>query len=160
MDITFKCPHCGQELEVDATGAGSNIDCPSCARSITVPVPEPQNDDPAVAEPVAAAPAAAKEEKHYSVPTHHAATEALIQKANRPLEIAAKDSDKKIRVKTFKHTDCQEVGKDRFDEFVSTFLDKVGWDNVISVTPINYSYVQLDTRANINDYGVLVVYRG
>ena len=161
MDITFKCPHCDQELEVDSAGAGSSIECPSCARTITVPVAEQTNGEPvAVAAPPVAAAAAPKVEKHYSVPTHHSATEALIQKASRPLEIAAKDCDKKVRVKTFKHTDCQEVGKDRFDEVISTFLEKVGWDNVISVTPISYSYVQLDTRANVSDYGVLIVYRG
>jgi DNA-directed RNA polymerase subunit RPC12/RpoP len=165
MDIAFKCPHCDQELEVDASGAGSSIECPACNRSITVPSPEPQPESvngAAAAEEVAPveASAAAKAEKHYSVPTHHSATEALIQKANRPLEIAAKDSDKKVRVKTFKHTDCHEVGKDRFDEVVSTFLEKVGWDNVISVTPVTYSYLQLDTRANISDYGILIVYRG
>jgi ribosomal protein S27E len=162
MDITFKCPNCDQELEVDSAGAGSSIECPSCARSITVPVSEPQNGE-AIAQAATATvtvSAAAKAEKHFAVPEHSGPTEALIQKPNRPLEIAAKEGDKKVRVKTFKHTDCQEVGKDRFDEVVSTFLDKVGWANVISVTPVAYSYVQLDTRANITDYGVLVVYRG
>jgi hypothetical protein len=161
MDIVFKCPHCDQELEVDSSGAGSSIECPACARTISVPAAEPTNGEHvAVAAPPMAADAAAKAEKHYSVPTHHSSTEALIQKPNRPLEIAAKDTDKKVRIKTFKRTDCQEVGKDRFDEIVSTFLDKVGWDNVISVTPVSYSYVQLDTRLSINDYGVLIVYRG
>jgi transcription elongation factor Elf1 len=167
MDITFKCPHCDQELEVDSTGAGSSIDCPSCARSIMVPVSEHENGEvvaqaaPAAAGAAGAASAPAKVERHFTVPTHHSGpAEALIQKPNRPLEIAAKDCDKKVRIKTFKHTDCVEVGKDRFDEVISNFLDKVGWDNVISVTPVTYSYVQLDTRANISDYGVLVVYRG
>ena len=160
MDITFKCPNCDQELEVDSAGAGSSIECPACGRSITVPVSEHENGEVvAQAAPVAAS-AAAKVEKHFSVPAHSGPTEALIQKPNRPLEIAAKDSDKKVRIKTFKHTDCHEVGKDRFDEVVSMFLDKVGWDNVISVTPVSYSYLQLDTRANISDYGVLIVYRG
>ena len=163
MDITFKCPHCDQELEVDASGAGSNIECPSCGRSIMVPapvaVPEAPNGEPAITAPIAAS-AAAKVERHFSVPERATAGEALIQKANRPLEIAAKDTDKKVRVKTFKHTDCHEVGKDRFDEIVSGFLDKVGWDNVISITPVSYSFVQLDTRANITDYGVLIVFRG
>jgi hypothetical protein len=161
MDITFKCPHCDQELEVDSTGAGSSIDCPSCARSIMVPVSEHENGE--VVTPTATAvtaSASAKVERHFTVPTHSGPAEALIQKPNRPLEIAAKDCDKKVRIKTFKHTDCVEVGKDRFDEVVSNFLDKAGWDNVISVTPVTYSYVQLDTRANISDYGVLIVYRG
>ena len=43
---------------------------------------------------------------------------------------------------------------------VSEFLDRVGWDNVISVNPINYSYIQLDTHQNVTDYGVLIVFRG
>jgi hypothetical protein len=160
MDITFKCPHCDQELEVDAAGGGSNIDCPSCTRSITVPAAEPHNGETAAPAATITVSAAPKAEKHFSVPEHAGPTEALIQKPNRPLEIAAKDSDKKVRIKTFKHTDCHEVGKDRFDEVVSGFLDKVGWANVISVTPVTYSYLQLDTRANISDYGVLIVYRG
>jgi DNA-directed RNA polymerase subunit RPC12/RpoP len=41
MDISFKCPICDQELEVDASGAGSTIECPSCSNSITVPNPDP-----------------------------------------------------------------------------------------------------------------------
>ena len=160
MDITFKCPNCDQELEVDATGAGSTIECPACARAITVPVAESSNGETVERANTMTVSAAAKVEKHFSVPEHSGPTEALIHKPNRPLEVAAKDGDKKVRVKTFKHTDCQEVGKDRFDEIVSNFLEKVGWANVISVTPVNYSYVQLDTRANITDYGVLIVFRG
>ncbi|HWD20186.1 MAG TPA: hypothetical protein VHB20_13010 [Verrucomicrobiae bacterium] len=162
MDITFKCPNCGQELEVDSSGAGTSIECPSCARAITVPAPEAQNGEAETVEQprTVTVSAAAKAEKHFVVPDHSGPAAALIQKASRPLEVAAKDSDKKVRIKTFKHTDCQEVGHDRFDEIISAFLDKVGWDNVISVNPISYSYVQLDTRANVADYGVLIVFRG
>ena len=162
MDIIFKCPNCDQELEVDAAGAGSSIECPACSRMITVPQGEAQNGEgiEAPRTMTATAPAPTKIERHFSVPEHSGPTEALIQKPNKPLEVAAKEGDKKVRVKTFKHTDCQEVGKDKFDEVVSNFLDKVGWANVISVTPVTYSYVQLDTRANVTDYGVLIVYRG
>ncbi|HEV7925836.1 MAG TPA: hypothetical protein VGR14_10790, partial [Verrucomicrobiae bacterium] len=62
MDISFKCPICEQELEVDASGAGSTIECPSCSNSITVP-----NNGAVTAVPVAAvapAPEPVKEEKH------------------------------------------------------------------------------------------------
>jgi hypothetical protein len=106
------------------------------------------------------APPPAPEEKHFSVPVHEGPGEALIKKPNRPLEVAAKDSDKKIRIRTFKRTDCQEVGRDRFDDVVSEFLDKVGWDNVISVNTINYSYIQLETHTVVTDYGVLIVFKG
>src|SRR5580658_6742100 len=86
MDISFKCPICDQELEVDASGAGSNIECPSCSNSITVPQPDPA----AVVHAAAVAPAPAppeppKEEKHFSVPVHqHAPPQELIKKPNRP----------------------------------------------------------------------------
>ena len=162
MDISFKCPVCDQELEVDATGAGSTIECPACSSSITVP-----NAGAASVVAVAVALAAtlppepAKEEKHFSVPVHeHAPEQALIQKPNRPLDVVAKESDRTMRIKTFKRTDCVEVGKDHFDEVVSAFLEKVGQPNIISISTISYSYVELGTRTLLDDYGVMVVYRG
>ncbi len=158
MDIIFKCPECEQELEVDASGGGSTIECPSCSSSITVPQPDPSSADAAAApEP----PAPPKVEKHFSVPVHeHAPQQALIQKPNRPLDVVAKDGDKTMRIKTFKRTDCVEVGKDLFDEQVSAFLEKVGQPNIVSISPISYSYVELGTRTLLDDYGVMIVFRG
>ena len=52
----------------------------------------------------------------------------------QPLEAAAKTSDKQIRVKTLRHTDHIEVGKDLFDDHVSTILQKIGEPNIISIT--------------------------
>jgi DNA-directed RNA polymerase subunit RPC12/RpoP len=165
MDVSFKCSACGQELEVDASAAGSEIDCPSCSTPITVPSPEP--GDVVLVEAVAvvvAAPAPAEpphEEKHFSVPVReNSNSELLIKKANKPLDVAAKESDKTLRIKSVKRSDCQEVGRDRFDEIVSCFLDKVGQTNIVSVSPINYSYLDLTTRTILTDYGVMIVYRG
>jgi hypothetical protein len=155
MDISFKCPTCDQELEVDASGAGSSIACPSCATLITVPSPP--------AEPAEQpAPPPPKVEKHFTVPVRDGQppAEPLIKKANRPLEIAAKDDEKTVRIKTFKRTECVEVGKDHFDEKVSEFLAKVGQPNIISINPVNYSYVEVGSRAVITDYGVTIVFRG
>lgn len=161
MDITFKCPNCEQELEVDASGAGSDIECPNCSKTITVPVPE-FAAVAATEEPATQAPAApAKVEKHFAVPVHAHATAALIQKPNaRPLDVIAKEGDRTLRIKTFKRTDCQEVGKDHFDEIVSAFLEKVGQANIVSVTSINYSYVELSSRQTLTDYGVMIVFKG
>jgi DNA-directed RNA polymerase subunit RPC12/RpoP len=152
MDISFKCPNCDQELEVDSSGAGSTIECPSCANSITVPA----------SEPAAAEKAPAKAEKHFSVPVrdHAGPSEALIQKPNRPLDVTSKEDDKTIRIKTFKRGDCVEVGHDRFDELVSAFLARVGRENIISINPISYSYVELASRTVLADYGVTIVFRG
>jgi ribosomal protein S27E len=160
MDITFKCPNCEQELAVDASGAGSEIECPACSKSIVVPAPDPA--DLATAEVVEAVPPPpVKEEKHFSVPVHEHTPAALIQKPKaRALDIIAKEGDKTLRIKTFKRTDCQEVGKDHFDETVSTFLEKVGQLNVVSINSINYSYMELGTRHILTDYGVLIVFKG
>jgi hypothetical protein len=160
MDISFKCPICDQELEVDASGAGSTIDCPSCSNAITVPNPDPSSAVPTAAR-APAPPEPVKEEKHFSVPVHETApAQALIQKPNRPLDVVAKDGDKTMRIKTFKRSDCVEVGKDRFDELVSAFLEKVGQTNIVSINPISYSYVELGSRQVLGDYGVTIVYKG
>jgi hypothetical protein len=52
------------------------------------------------------------------------------------------------------------VGKDHFDEQVSAFLEKVGQTNIVSINPINYSYEELSTRKIMEDYGVMVVFKG
>lgn len=159
MDILFKCPNCHQELEVDSSAGGSTIECPACSNSITIPATEPAA---AVVVTVVPDPAAApvEDHKHFAVPVHDMPVEALITKPQPPLEVAAKESDKKIRIKTFKRSDCQEVGRDHFDERVSQFLDKVGQGNIISINPINYSYIEMGSHASVTDYGVLIVFKG
>jgi hypothetical protein len=94
------------------------------------------------------------------VPSHETPAEGLIQKPNRPLEVVAKDGDKTLRIKTFKRSDCQEVGRDRFDEKVSHFLGELGQTNIISINTINYSAIDMATHNQVQDYGVLVVFKG
>lgn len=155
MDILFKCPNCDQELEVDASGAGSKIECPACSQTITVPASQPENFAP----PPSAAPV--KEEKHFVVPVHAAPpANELISKPLRPLEVAAKETDRKMRIKTIRHTECVEVGRDRFDEMVSAFLEKVGQPNIINIHTVTYSVIDSGTRLAMNDFGVVIIYRG
>src|SRR5262245_15124164 len=136
MDVIFNCPKCEQELAVDSSGAGTEINCPSCGELITIPDAEPSVARPiAQAAPVGApahesrpanpiaSSAAAKIEMHLRVPTNKH-SESLIAKPLTPLDVAAKETDRKIRVKTIKHTDCIEVGHDKFDEVVTNFLGK------------------------------------
>ena len=40
MDVIFNCPKCEQELAVDSTGAGTEINCPACGETIVIPAPE------------------------------------------------------------------------------------------------------------------------
>src|SRR5579872_841751 len=100
MDLIFNCPKCGQELEVDASGAGEEINCPACGEHILIPEPAADATAPPTAEQEAAplipqpinaiaTSAAAKIEKHLRVPVHTKPQEKLIAKASVPLEVAA-----------------------------------------------------------------------
>ena len=77
-----------------------------------------------------------------------------------PLEVAARtDGEKALKVKCIRHSDCVEVGRDRFEEMVSDFLGKVGETNVVNVNTFNYQHLDLGTRQMVTDYGIMVVYR-
>jgi hypothetical protein len=153
-------------------GVGTEINCPSCGEAIIIPKPESVvnhvgvNNAPGSPQgevhPVnaIASSAAAKVEMHLRVPVRTAPTESLIVKPLVPLEAAAKTTDKKIRVKTIKHTDCIEVGHDKFDEVVSNFLEKTGEPNVISISTIVYTHLDIGTQKLLQDFGVMVVFRG
>jgi DNA-directed RNA polymerase subunit RPC12/RpoP len=185
MDIIFDCPQCEQELAVDGSGAGSEIECPSCGETIVIPASGKEAEDeaaapaaPTASEAAAAAKAAndrfipppsvnaiassaaAKVEMHLKVPVSAKPTASLIAKVNKPLEVAAKESDKAIRVKTIRHTDCIEVGHDKFDETVTVFLNKVGQKNIISITPLTYTYLDIGSQKIMTEYAVFVVYKG
>lgn len=157
MDIVFNCPHCHQELSVDESGAGVEIECPSCGNRIMVP---PRPETMVSLNPMASS-AGAKEEKHFKVPTYDKAPPAAaIEKPNKPLDVAAKETDKKLRVKTIRHSDHIEVGRDLFDDHVSEFLQKVGDTNIVSIQPFVYTHMELASRQWISDYGIMVVYKG
>lgn len=170
MDVIFNCPKCDQELAVDSSGSGTEINCPSCGEPIIIPQPEraarPSPDsnsslprlDAQPVNPIASS-AAAKVEMHLRVPVHKSPSAPLIEKPLAPLDVT-KDGDKKIRTKTIRHTDCVEVGHDRFDEIVSNFLGKVGEANIISVNPITYSHLDIGTQKLLTDFGVMIVYKG
>ncbi len=172
MDVIFNCPKCEQELAVDSSGAGTEIECPSCGESIVIPEPQSAVPRPAVASPEAAgarveahpvnaiaSSAAAKVEMHLRVPSNKTA-ESLIAKPLPTLEVAAKETDKKVRTKTIRHTDCIEVGHDKFDEVITNFLSKVGETNIISINTLNYTYLDIGTQKLLTDFGVMIVYRG
>src|SRR5215467_5361700 len=105
--------------------------CDSFERSARLGAADHATAAPRSVQPVnaMASSAAAKVEMHLKVPVHKTPTASLIEKPLVPLEVAAKDSDRKMKVKTIKHTDCIEVGHDKFDEVVTNFLTKVGEPN-------------------------------
>ena len=132
MDILFKCPHCGADLEVEAEAAGERIDCPTCSKPLTIPsAPAP---GASTGRPVNAQ---AGVDKKMSVPFTDKPGEPLIHKSAKPLEAAAREGKPGLRVRTIRHSDCKEVGKDLFDSKVSEILNELGETNVVSITPIN-----------------------
>ena len=157
---------------MDSSGAGSTINCPSCGESITIPEPEtivaragvaadtlaPPRVEAHPVNPIASS-AAAKVELHLKVPSNKA-TESLIAKPLVPLEAAAKDTEKHIRVKTIRHTDCIEVGHDKFDEIVSNFLGKIGEANIVNIVPLTYTFLDIGTQKLLTEFGVMIVYKG
>ena len=161
MDIVFKCPHCQTELEVDAAAAGESIPCPACNREISIPAAGSPAARPASPPPPPPPTPAQREEKKFAVPVSDKPVEPLIRKALPSLEAAAKTEGKKLlRLKTIRHSDCKEVGHDNFDNFVTEFLNRIGEENIVSITPINYSYVEMGSQKILADFGVLIVYRG
>jgi predicted RNA-binding Zn-ribbon protein involved in translation (DUF1610 family) len=169
MDIIFDCPHCNQELAVDSSGAGTEIECPSCGETIMIPNESlksaqtsatTETPAPSLAPSAIASSAAAKVTMHLKVPVHDKPGESLIKKSAVPLEAIAKGADKKIRVHTIRHASCVEAGHDKFDEIVTKFLNEVGEVNMVGVHTISYTYFDVGTQKILTDYGVLVIYRG
>ena len=172
MDLYFNCPKCEQELAVDAAGAGSEIECPSCNEKIVIPSagsPGTRTGSPTDSLPTAgdvhpvnpiASSAAAKVEMHLKVPVRSTPTESLIEKPLKPLEVAAKESDRKLKVKTIRRVDCVEVGHDHFDEHVTRFIQRIGEEQIVEFIPVNYSYLDIGTQKLLADFGVMIVYKG
>jgi DNA-directed RNA polymerase subunit RPC12/RpoP len=155
MEIDFKCSHCGQDLSVDAAGAGTEIECPACKEMTLVPAASTEGQ----ASPEGATVPKEEKEKHFSVPLRDKPADSLIAKPLPSLEAAAKEGIK-LRIKSIRHSDCVEVGKDHFDEAVTRFLEKVGEPNVVKINTFNYTHMDLATRDWVTDYGVMIVYRG
>jgi hypothetical protein len=169
MDIVFDCPHCEQELAVDSSGAGSQIECPSCHETITIPAQSKQGvpatapaDDqmPPVAPSSINSSAAAKVEMHLKVPVRDKPSETLIVKPKPPLQAVMRGAGKQILSHTIRHAQCVESGHDKFDQVVAKFLNEVGETNIIAMHTISYSQLDIGTQKLLTDYGLLVIYRG
>jgi hypothetical protein len=129
----------------------------------TPPAPESAPAEPvgggSQASHTIASSAAAKIEMHLKVPVRDKPGEVLIAKPKAPLEAVAKGADKKIRVRTIRHSMCIEAGHDKFDERVTEFLHEIGEPNLVGVHTVSYSHFDVGTQKLLTDYGVMVLYR-
>ena len=153
-------------MAVDSSGAGSEVQCPACGQKITIPsAPTPPAAEAAAVPATGAShsissSAAAKIEMHLKVPVRDKPGEVLIAKSKPPLEAVARGADKKIRTRTIRHATCVESGHDKFDEKISEFLNEVGEANLIGIHTIGYTHFDVGTQKVVEDYGVIIVYRG
>ena len=60
-----------------------------------------------------------------------------------------------LTIHTIRHSECLKGKKDEFDETVTEFLRSQGEENIISVSPIQYSNGEKQTV----DYGVIIYYK-
>ncbi len=171
MEIIFDCPHCGQELSVDDSGAGAEIKCPTCAETITIPeestkeapaTPPVETEAPApsLAPSAIQSSAAAKIHLNLKAPANKASGESLIKKSAVPLEAIAKGADKRIRARTIRRDKCFENGHDKFDEVVTKFLQEIGEANLVGIHTISFEHFDVQVQKVMTDYGIIIVYRG
>ena len=74
---------------------------------------------------------------------------------NKKSEKTQKPITSPLAIRTFRNKECIVQGQNRFDDVVSSFLGEIGKDNVICVSPINYT----DPQDKSPDYGVVVYYQ-
>ena len=151
---------------MDQSGAGSQIECPACGETITIPSAPGKITTGSLPAAPAGAPsaintsAAAKVELHLKVPVHDKPVESLIGKAKPPLDAVQKGAGRRLRIRTIRRAACIENGHDTFDDKVSAFLHEVGETNLVSTHIVVYEQFDVGVQKIMTDYGILVVYRG
>lgn len=157
---------------MDQSGAGSEIECPSCGETITIPAASGPGAGkvttgqlpPAVPPPSAPSAinssAAAKMELHLKVPVRDKPAEPLIGKAKPPLEAVQKGAGRQLRIRTIRRAACIENGHDLFDDKVSAFIQEVGESNILSTHVVSYEQFDVGVQKIMTDYGLMIIYRG
>ncbi|MDG2212284.1 MAG: hypothetical protein P8M70_00515 [Verrucomicrobiota bacterium] len=74
---------------------------------------------------------------------------------NKKSEKTQKPISSPLAIRTFRNKECIVQGQNRFDDTVSAFLGEIGKENVICVSPINYT----DPQDKCPDYGVVVYFQ-
>ena len=88
------------------------------------------------------------------VPTSDEASTWAEEFENKKSEKTQKPTSSPLAIRTFRNKECIVQGQNRFDDTVSAFLGEIGKDNVICVSPINYT----DPQDKCPDYGVVVYF--
>ncbi|MGV3755797.1 MAG: hypothetical protein ACO1QS_10485 [Verrucomicrobiota bacterium] len=165
MDINFACPNCNVLLTADDSMVGDEIQCPQCSLTFNVPEGTPAPPPAPAVDPTEEILAATstpelkpRQRINLTLPSSAPGTSALIEKANKPLEVSAKQGILFV-VRTIRRSECIVNGKDRFDDMVAEVLSGVGEEHLHSITPISYSYLDKASQHPLADYGVMIIYK-
>lgn len=141
-DIRFACQHCGQSLEAPPDMAGESIDCPTCQKSITVPIVKPTHARSQYSPPEAARAQQLPAERPQGLPAENNTdnTESgkglwgyiesldarlqLVRKEIKRLEKAEKDVPIELENEEGDLENRLEEIKDDLQEVVSTYRDE------------------------------------
>jgi hypothetical protein len=93
------------------------------------------------------------------VPVRDAPSEVLVKARVKTDDEEEDGHEKKIRLKIFRHSDHVEVGVDNYEKDVAAFLNKIGEEDIISMTPLTYTHLDLGTEKLLQDYALQVIYR-
>jgi len=180
--ILFDCPHCGLEAVIEDssmleywTNYEGKVTCPvpqGCNMEYEIPTAEEVETSRTVgaessastpettgeSKPVEASDEQEPEKPKFTGPFRYVSKDDEAEGAEEIEQLLGQEDEDEVvsplMIRTFRQLDCVVRGKNRFDDMVSKFLGEVGRENVISVTPINYT----NKAENVNDYGVIIYY--
>ena len=167
MNMVINCPHCNQEMIIDDTAVGADVPCPTCSKNFIIPQGKSEEEVKKERAPAAGGGAAApkpeekkpepkKDDKKKPMPSKEELAK-LLPGANKGPSAAVTEEKEGMRVKVFQHHLCIDMGKDLFPDMVAKTLDSIDKSDIISVSPLAYSYK--DSGGDIiSDFGVMIVY--
>lgn len=168
MNIVINCPNCSQEMIVDDSNIGASGSCPTCNTEFKIPEGRPEEDvkkERQETQPVSTGAHIPKDTK--PDPKKEGESKASISRKQDLANLlpgvskgsSGKATDDKpgVRVKTFQHHLCIDMGKDLFPKLVGEALSAIDKEDLINISPLSYSYK--DSQGEIiAEFGVMIIY--
>ena len=158
MNIVINCPHCNQEMVIDDSGVGQSVPCPTCSKDFVIPQGRPEEEVKKEREAAAATPKPEEKKEDKKPQMSKEELAALLPGAKKGGAKTEKKEDAPgFKVKTLQHHLCIDMGNDLFPKMAEDILNKIKREDLITCTPINYSYKNSGGDL-IQDYGLVIVY--
>jgi hypothetical protein len=159
MNIVINCPHCSQEMIIDDSGVGASVPCPTCSKDFVIPQGRTEDEVKKEREATgggAPKPEEKKKDAKKPMPSKEELDQLLPGAKKGPATKASEDKAG-VKVKVFQHHLCIDMGKDLFPGMVADTLDAIDKEDIINISPLNYSYK--DSGGDIiTEFGVMIIY--